>query len=407
MNHPLNQQSKSFYGLPFWNWLLYRIVWCAFALGRLTFFRLRATGTEHLPKDEPYLLLSNHAHTFDPLWLAERLYRPVCPMGSAQMLRIPLLGCFLKALGCFPKAKYSRDPKAMEKLQDLYDRGFVVLIFPEGTRTFNGKTREILPGIGRLIKRMNPTVVYAVSNSAFLYQPRWARFPRMVPVEIQFDGPYKYSEDMTAEELTAEVQSRLDCTALIKDSSSWTWGWNMAHGLPRFLWACPACLANEGLQVNPDNGNQVICKQCGECIEIDVECKLTGSSQDTVWSASEAITEGLGQPPVMDGEDYEASGTALRAQDVELRFWPKGGKPIVRCRGELSLGKAGLVMMDNGEVSFRASLDDLGAFSIELGDKFFFRFKDEVFEFRSERESIYKWQHFLRKWKLEVVGAEY
>ena len=74
MQHPLNQQGRSFYGLPFWNWLLYRIVWCAFALGRLTLFRVRSSGTENLPKDEPYLLLSNHAHTLDPLWLAERLY---------------------------------------------------------------------------------------------------------------------------------------------------------------------------------------------------------------------------------------------------------------------------------------------------------------------------------------------
>jgi 1-acyl-sn-glycerol-3-phosphate acyltransferase len=407
MQHPLNQQRKIFYGLPFWNWLLYRIVWCGFALGRLTFFRVRSTGTENLPKHEPYLLLSNHAHTFDPLWLAERLYRPVCPMGSAQMLKIPFLGGFLKALGCFPKAKYSRDPKAMEKLQELYEQGFVVLIFPEGTRTFNGRTQNVLPGIGKLIKRMNPTVVYAVSNSAFLYQPRWARFPRMVPVEVQFDGPYNYSDDMTVEELTAEVQSRLDCTAHIKDDSSWTWGWKMAHGLPRFLWACPMCLANEGLQVEPGNGHRVTCEQCGESLEIDVECKLTGSIQATVWSASQTIAEGMGQPPVMDKEDYEACGSALRAPEVELLFWPKGGKPTVHCRGELTLGKDGLTMTEDGKVTFQASLEDLHAFSIDLGDKFFFRVKDEVFEFRSEGESIYKWHHFLRKWKLEVAGAEF
>ena len=79
----------------------------------------------------------------------------------------------------------------------------------------------------------------------------------------------------------------------------------------------------------------------------------------------------------------------------------------MRCSGELTLGKDGLTVTEDGEITFQAPLDDLHAFSIELGDKFFFRVRGEVFELRSESESIYKWEYFLRKWKLEVVGAEY
>ena len=71
------------------------------------------------------------------------------------------------------------------------------------------------------------------------------------------------------------------------------------------------------------------------------------------------------------------------------------------------MGKHGLTVTEEGGNTFHAPLDDLHAFSIELGGKFFFRVKGDVYELRTESESLYKWDYFLRQWKLEVVGTEY
>ena len=406
MGQETNQQDRFLYGLPFWNWFIYRFVWVAFAIGRMTIFRSHSTGRQSLPSKEPYLLLANHTSSLDSLWLSEQLYRPVRPMGSAQMLKVPVLGAFLKALGCFPKMKYTKDRGSMQMMQSLYDKGFVILIFPEGSRTLSGETQPILPGIGRLIKRMNPRVVYAVSHSSYLFRPRWARYPRLVPVEMHFDGPHHYDEDMSVEEINAEVQARLTSRPHISNSRRFLWGWRMAHGLPKCLWACPACLHDEGLTVDRRDGNAVQCTECGARWTIDVQCRLSGATETTVSDAMSDIHDRLGQPPVMRRADFEQNGVALRSAQMQLRLWPRGGKPEVQLEGEATLGASGFhIRSDDGQ--FHAGMDTMGAFSVEIGDRLFFRSEGRLYELCPASSSVYKWQYFLRKWKLAVAGTEY
>jgi 1-acyl-sn-glycerol-3-phosphate acyltransferase len=102
-------------------------------------------------------------------------------MAAAGLLRIPILGSWLRALGSFPKMKYVKDPASMATTQALWDQDQLITIFPEGRRTWDGDPTEVSDGIGRLIQRLDARVVFATLENAYLMHPRWARYPRRVP----------------------------------------------------------------------------------------------------------------------------------------------------------------------------------------------------------------------------------
>ena len=172
------------YGMPFFNAVVYRSSIAILRLVGRTVWRWRLDGLEKCPLDEPFLLLPNHTSLMDPFMVGSPINRCIRSMASRSVLKIPYLGAYLKTVGSFSKMKYTKDRKAMQTLQRLFDEGFAILLFPEGNRSFNGETAPLLPGVGRLIKRLDCKVVYARMNTNYFFQPRWAKYPRWVPIEI-------------------------------------------------------------------------------------------------------------------------------------------------------------------------------------------------------------------------------
>ena len=97
----------------------------------------------------------------------------------------------------------------METLQANFDAGYTILLFPEGNRSWDGRLGEVGQGIGRLIKRMQCKVVYVTLPTASLFQPRWATYPRWVPVEINYNGPYEYDDTLSAEDIWKDVVEKI------------------------------------------------------------------------------------------------------------------------------------------------------------------------------------------------------
>lgn len=194
--------------IPLWQHLLWRAVWWVGAVVCLVGFRLRATGHRALPPHEPYLLLPNHTSFFDPLWVAWPVWRPVRFMTSEHLFRLPGLSWLLRAIGAFPKKKFVSDGRSVIELVRFLQRGTVVLLFPEGSRTWNGRTQRVLPGLGRLVKVARTPVVYARVATGHHVQPRWAHYPRFVPVHVEYDGPYHY-DGIAPEAIEADAQRRI------------------------------------------------------------------------------------------------------------------------------------------------------------------------------------------------------
>ena len=108
-------------------------------------YRLQASGLQHLPRDGGYVLSANHTSSFDPWPLALPLYpRRFLRFMAKSELFWPPLGWLIKGGGGFEVRRGERDTAAIETAQQLARDGYVVVMFPEGTRRQKGlrKKRE-------------------------------------------------------------------------------------------------------------------------------------------------------------------------------------------------------------------------------------------------------------------------
>ena len=345
-----------------------------------------------VPKKDPFLLVGNHTSMLDPVWSAYWIGRRANFMASSALFRIPVVGKVLSWCGAFPKAKFVKDRDSMKLLAERYEAGEVVVLYPEGTRTWDGRPGEVLPGIGRLVKRLDANVVVARHINGHLFHPRWARYPRWLKVEVEHI-PLEIDTTQPPEVITAQIAEamRIDHTV---EAPRGTLGWRLAHGLPAYLWACPACFELEALTIHPRNGNAVVCVTCEVHWEVDVSARLHGPETLRVDEAFDRIAEQIGSPPVACKTTLSERGVALAAQQGKLSHLVRGEPSKVVASGPVALGPEGLSI---GERAF--PLGELQAVSVEVANRLTFRDSEgSLFRLDVDGESPLKWAHFLRGW---------
>lgn len=391
-------------GLGFWNWLIYRSTWLAISPVLFGLARMKGFGHKEIPRDGKMLLLPNHHTMLDPFMAGWLPVRPCRFMASAQPLKTPVLGPYLKLLGAFPKKKFVKDKASMEELQRHYDAGHLVTIFPEGSRSWNGRTREIGEGIGRLVKRLGAPVVLSRLVTAHYFWPRWARYPRYVPVHIEYEGPLTYPESATAEQITEDIRRRLTCEQRLPERKL-TFGFRMAHGLPAYLWACPSCYAEGSLRVHKRNGNRLVCLSCRAQWRVRVDTHLEPVRDHEGFSVADAydrLVEYFGDRPVSCPDRFSERGVALEAPHGEmLRAREDSHGFSTVASGALRLTERGLEV---GDDPWQLPFEDIVAVSVELGNKVQIRTNDGLFRMRPSDGAVLKWGHFVHEWRCAVQG---
>ncbi|WP_027084981.1 lysophospholipid acyltransferase family protein [Cohnella panacarvi] len=100
-------------------------------------YRLEARGVNHIPKEGPVVLCSNHKSVIDPVTLGTWVPRKVHYMAKEELFRVPVLGPLILRLGAFPVKRGGVSKEAIRKAISLLSEGKVMGIFPEGTRNEN------------------------------------------------------------------------------------------------------------------------------------------------------------------------------------------------------------------------------------------------------------------------------
>ena len=128
-----------------------------------TFYRIRATGVEHIPNDGPALLVCNHVSFVDAVVIMGESPRPIRFVMDIGMFRTPLLAWFFKTAGAIGITSAKADPKTFAKANDLIDEalkaGELVCIFPEGRITDTGEIHPFKQGAARIVERTPVPVV--------------------------------------------------------------------------------------------------------------------------------------------------------------------------------------------------------------------------------------------------------
>ncbi|HUX94798.1 MAG TPA: lysophospholipid acyltransferase family protein [Bacteroidales bacterium] len=130
------------------------------------------TGLDNIEKGSKYILLANHSSLFDIVAIMS-----ICPgitwFGHERLLKVPLFGNLLKLKGyvAFKEPNYRNTKNMIEQLV-LRARDRTVAIFPEGTRTLDGKINEFYRGFIYLLRNTDINILPVTLNGFYDLKPK-------------------------------------------------------------------------------------------------------------------------------------------------------------------------------------------------------------------------------------------
>ena len=152
-------------------------------------FRLRAVGAEHVPASGPAILAANHASFLDPILISLPTRRAVRFLVSNQFYRDRRLHAVLRSLGTIPVGGDAGIVRSFRRVSKVIDGGGLLGIFPEGGITRDGSMKPFRAGTAVLAMRLGVPVIPIHVHGTFEALPRYAKWPRFVPVTVQFGEP--------------------------------------------------------------------------------------------------------------------------------------------------------------------------------------------------------------------------
>ena len=164
-----------------------------------TFFNYRVIGAENMIEEGPCIIAANHCSYLDPPLVGVACQRAIHYLARKSLLDVPILGPVLPELNVIPVDQKNADRSALMGIIRVIRAGGAALIFPEGTRSPDGKLQPAQPGIGMVVAKTGAPVVPVRISGSFGAFPRGTSWPRLAPVQVSV-GPALYFEGSEKDE---------------------------------------------------------------------------------------------------------------------------------------------------------------------------------------------------------------
>jgi 1-acyl-sn-glycerol-3-phosphate acyltransferase len=169
-------------------------------------FRLRVVGVENLPPAGGYVLSANHTSNLDPWPLGIPLFpRRFLRFMAKSELFWPPLGWVVKSGGGFEVRRGMGDVEAIRTAEQLVREGYVVVMFPEGTRRAKGMRKKHVArahtGAARIALAADvplvPAAISGVDRLLRLEQVRVAYGPPVDLDDLRAQPPAEVAQEAT------------------------------------------------------------------------------------------------------------------------------------------------------------------------------------------------------------------
>ncbi len=166
-----------------WYWIA-KLICRTFAM---ICFSWKCYGLENIPKEGSFLVVCNHQSFLDPIFCGSRMKRHMCFLARDTLFENWFFGPLIRSVFAIPVKREQGDLSAMRKVIEVLKQGDGVCLYPEGTRTEDGKISPFKSGLGLLCRRGNAAIVPAVIDGAFECWPRTQKlFKTGMPIIIHF-----------------------------------------------------------------------------------------------------------------------------------------------------------------------------------------------------------------------------
>lgn len=176
-------------------------------------FDFRTDGVDHVPRTGGVLLLANHQSFLDPVLIALRLEREIAFLARSTLFH-GAFGALIRYLNAFPVKQGKGDVGAMKQTIELLKQGHAMVVFPEGSRTYDGRLGPLAPGVALLIQRARVPVVPIAIEGAFDAWPRSRKLPTPARIRVAYGKPIRPGE-VDARHVIDRVEASI--RSLLKD----------------------------------------------------------------------------------------------------------------------------------------------------------------------------------------------
>lgn len=248
--------------------------WWNFANGLLRPIIDHSYNVEIVPFEDnkgQYLVLCNHQTPFDQFFLSRMFKGNIYFVCTEDLLSNKLIGGIIRhTIEPIPIQKGTMDFGVIKACARVAKEGGSIIVYPEGNRTYSGKTGYIKPAVAKLAKFLKLPIALVRQEGGFGVEPRWSNGLRRGKCKIAVNKVLNYDDykSWTDEQLYQAICDTLyvdDCTCgrLFKSKRP-------AEYIERAMYVCPHC----GLTTFVSNKSKFTCTKCGTTVEYGQDLAL-------------------------------------------------------------------------------------------------------------------------------------
>ena len=155
-------------------------------------YRLEVYGKENLPNNSDYIIASNHLSTLDPPLVCSVVNRGVAYMAKKELFENILLRWWLNWLGAFAVDRDKLGFSTVKTIMSIKQTGWVLGIFPQGTRQKAGVISDVTKGFATVAKKKKCGIL----PIGIVGTDRKAKIPFTGKIVVRIGKLIPYSDDV-------------------------------------------------------------------------------------------------------------------------------------------------------------------------------------------------------------------
>ena len=182
--------------------MIYRAMWWTLGLLIKLYWWVRAVGREHVPRDTGAILACNHRAAIDPVLVCMVFWRQVHWLAKAELVRSKKIAWFFRGAGVLPVDRSAPDDEWLRMAEHVLKRGDLFGVFPEGTRSPDGRVYRGYTGVARIAQRSGMPVVPTAVVGSDVHR-KGSRVARPAKTLVRFGSPMLFEIHAGEDEASA------------------------------------------------------------------------------------------------------------------------------------------------------------------------------------------------------------
>jgi 1-acyl-sn-glycerol-3-phosphate acyltransferase len=172
--------------------MFYRIWWFLLPPIIRVYWRVRSRGGRNVPRHGSAILASNHQSGVDPGVICTVLRRRIWWLAKIDLVRSKKTAWFFRSVSVIPIDRDAPQQASIDAAVGVLRRGKLFALFPEGTRSPDGRIYRGFTGVARIAHASGAPVIPVGVKNTIRAVPKGKLVPRPVKCEVRFGSPMRF-----------------------------------------------------------------------------------------------------------------------------------------------------------------------------------------------------------------------